>query len=306
MGLLSKTVCSICGEKTGMGAKAILDGSVCSKCRSRFSPYFKHYENLTADEVREHLKYREMNLAKLKQFRPTKLLFSARNEDEEISGGTVYVDENKKQFLVSEDNNYVARNVDLFDYSDFYSISYSVEGTSYIIIFLKVFSKACNSIVDFEIEWDLYFPDEKGAKGKESPKFKEVLTIMKDNECFFNSMLDKPSVSKDTSNYVNVRCPNCGALTTTNERTATCEYCGSTYANPFFVDQSIMSSSNKSVTENTEQDDENLFEDIDVSEKPNNKKGKVALKVALGVLTGGVSLIPDAVNVVKNKGKERE
>ena len=67
-----------------------------------------------------------------------------------------------------------------------------------------------------------------------------------------------------------------------------------------------MSSSNKSVTENTEQDDENLSEDIDVSGKPDNKKGKIALKVALGVLTGGVSLIPDAVNVVKNKGKERE
>ena len=35
-----------------------------------------------------------------------------------------------------------------------------------------------------------------------------------------------------------------------------------------------------------------------------SKAGKVALKVALGVMTGGVSLIPDAVNAVKKKNKK--
>ena len=42
-------------------------------------------------------------------------------------------------------------------------------------------------------------------------------------------------------------------------------------------------------------------------EKPapaKSKKGKVAMKVALGVMTGGVSLIPDAVSAVKKKSKK--
>ena len=35
------------------------------------------------------------------------------------------------------------------------------------------------------------------------------------------------------------------------------------------------------------------------------KKGKVALKVALGVVTGGVSLIPDAVSAVKRNNTKK-
>jgi DNA-directed RNA polymerase subunit M/transcription elongation factor TFIIS len=38
--------------------------------------------------------------------------------------------------------------------------------------------------------------------------------------------------------------------------------------------------------------------------KKKGKAGKVALKVALGVMTGGVSLIPDAVNAAKKKDKK--
>ncbi len=40
------------------------------------------------------------------------------------------------------------------------------------------------------------------------------------------------------------------------------------------------------------------------AEPAKSKKGKIALKVAVGVLTGGVSLIPDAVDAAKKKGKK--
>ena len=84
MGLFSKTVCNICGASVSLGSKPLIDGNVCGKCRSMCSPHLTHYSKMTADEIREHIKLRERNLADLKQFRPSKVFLSARNEDEEV------------------------------------------------------------------------------------------------------------------------------------------------------------------------------------------------------------------------------
>ena len=88
--------------------------------------------------------------------------------------------------------------------------------------------------------------------------------------------------------------------------TATCNYCGLTFANNFFRSKEVHAPTDKkSVVENlATPDDENTQENKPAADK--SKAGKVALKVALGVMTGGVSLIPDAVNAVKKKDKENE
>lgn len=233
MGLFSKnnTICNICGGNAGIGSKTILDGKICRQCCSKLSPEFNHYSNMSADDVRLHLKYRAANLSKLKAFRPTKILLVARNE-EEIYGGKVYVDENRKEFLFSETNDYLNQNVNLFDYSDFKSFSYTVDN-SYILIKIMAFSKACNSIIEQEFEWDLYIPESFRRHPKESPEYKEAIAIVQDTEKFFNAMLEKTSESA-VCIPVNVRCPNCGAITVASGKTATCTYCGSSFINTLY------------------------------------------------------------------------
>ena len=311
MGLFAKknVVCNICGGSVGLGSKAIADGYICNKCYSKKSPEFEFCSDLTTDDFREHLEYREENLENLKQFRPTKIWFAPRNEEEYVDGGKIYVDENRKEFLFSEQNDYVKRNVNLFKYSDFKCFVYTLE-KSYIMIKVMAFSRACNSIIEHEIEWDVYIPEEFDRKPQKSPQFKEAVEIVQKAEKFFNAMLEKP-ISKPVAPsepvcFYNVSCPSCGALTTTSEPTATCNYCGLTFANNFFRSKEVHAPTDKkSVVENlATPDDENTQENKPAADK--SKAGKVALKVALGVMTGGVSLIPDAVNAVKKKDKENE
>ena len=234
MGLFSRNnaVCSICGENAGMGSKTIIDGKICRQCCSKLSSQFNHYSNMTVDDVRSHLKYRADNLAKLKEFRPTRILLTARHENEEIYGGKVYVDENRRTFLFSETNDYLNRNVNLFKYSEFKSFSYNTEN-SYILIKILAFSKECNSIIEQEFEWDLDIPDAFRRKPKESPEYKEAVAIVQDTEKFFNAMLEN---SSESAGYIpiNVRCPNCGAITAANGRTVTCTYCGSSFINTLY------------------------------------------------------------------------
>ena len=230
MSLFSKTTCSICGANFRVTGRYISDGIVCGQCRSKFSPYLEHYNNMTIADVREHLKYREKNLAALKQFRPTRVLLTARSEDEGVFGGQIYVDENRRQFLIADDKNYVATNNDLFDYSDFKSFSYTVDG-EVILIKLMAFSKACNSIIEQDFEWDLYIPENYKRKPKESPEYKEAINTIQEIDKFFKSMSDNRIGSGSS---VNIRCPNCGAMTTIIGRADNCKFCGATIENTFF------------------------------------------------------------------------
>lgn len=232
MGLFSKTVCNICGATVSMGAKPILDGYICSKCRAKCSPQLTHYKNMNADEMREHIKYMEKNLAELKLFRPTRVLLAARTEDEDVIGGQIYVDESRRQFLVSEDKNYIAKNVILYDYSDFKSFNYSPDEDC-ILMKLMAYSKACNSIDEYEIEWDLDIPEAYKRKPQESREFKEGMSIVQEIERFFNSMVDN-TIGSASVNVVNIRCPNCGAMTAVTGQADNCKFCGSTIVNTFY------------------------------------------------------------------------
>ena len=232
MGLFSKTACSICGANAGIGSKTIMDGCICGKCRAKCSPKLTHYNNMNADEVREHIKYMEKNLADLKLFHPTKVLLAARTEDEDVFGGQIYIDESRRQFLVSEDKNYIAKNVLLYDYSDFKSFNYSPDN-GYIVMKLMAYSKACNSIDEHEFEWDLDIPEAYKKKPQESPEFKEGMSIVQEIERFFNSMVDN-TIRSACVNVVNIRCPNCGAMTAVTGQADNCKFCGATIANTFY------------------------------------------------------------------------
>ena len=104
-------------------------------------------------------------------------------------------------------------------------------------------------------------------------------------------------------------CPACSGMMSIDDYgyKAICNSCG----REVIVDSSNAPSSayreiNKSASavENKPSTNEKPVEK-EKTEPEKSKKGKVALKVAVGVMTGGVSLIPDAVDAVKKKGKKK-
>lgn len=105
-------------------------------------------------------------------------------------------------------------------------------------------------------------------------------------------------------------CPSCGGIMNLDNYgfKATCTSCG----REVIVDASNAPDSayreiNKprtiTINEDKSVPEEESVQENDPAQKK-SKAGKVALKVALGVMTGGVSLIPDAVIAAKKKGKK--
>lgn len=243
MGLFSKNkeTCSICGANVGFGSKPLSNGYICKQCRAKISPYLNYYTRLTADEMRDHLKYREDNFANLRKFNPTKILLAPRTEDDEIDGPRVFLDENRREFLFSVDNNYMKRNSDLFEYSDFRSFSYSVFSDNPYRVFsitVKAYSKASKSIIEENCEWTFCASEEYESNPEASPEYKDFLTEILDTERIFNSMSETSSGASSNS-PVNIHCPHCGALANANGKTANCTFCGSTFINPLFESENV-------------------------------------------------------------------
>ena len=104
-------------------------------------------------------------------------------------------------------------------------------------------------------------------------------------------------------------CPSCSGVMNIDDYgyKATCACCG----REIIVDSSnAPASAYREMTKqigNTVPETTPVTNDKPATENPapaKSKKGKVAMKVALGVMTGGVSLIPDAVSAVKKNGKK--
>ena len=62
MGLFSKKICVICGEKAGLLSRLKLenDDFVCGNCQKKLSPFFDHKDKVhTEKEIRDHIAWRE-------------------------------------------------------------------------------------------------------------------------------------------------------------------------------------------------------------------------------------------------------
>jgi len=250
MGLFSNiaTVCSICGSNIiGIGAQSIADGKICSNCKAKVSPYLKHIEGMTAPDVFEHIKCREQNRADLEWFEPTRILLAPRSFEDELYGVPIYVDDNNRKFLFSNNNDYRHMNADLFDFSDFRSFTYTegrMDKRGYIHITVRVYSVPCKSIIEQTYEWSVELPFKYRKKPQDYGPYYEILSEVKLTEAFFNYMasnsseqFDVPDLTDDVE--VNLSCPNCGAVTSASGPTATCEYCGLTFENEYYQESDI-------------------------------------------------------------------
>ncbi len=96
-------------------------------------------------------------------------------------------------------------------------------------------------------------------------------------------------------------CPSCGGMTSIDDYgyKAICTSCG----REIIVDSSNAPASAYREINKPSSCSEKKEEVKEKNDPAKPQKGKIALKVAVGVMTGGVSLIPDAVEAVKRKGK---
>ncbi len=119
MGLFDKKYCDICGKEIKLlGNRKLDDGNMCKDCASKLSPWFSGRRHTSVAAIKEQLEYRKQNEAKLSGFTPSKIIGKRYK---------VYIDENRKQFLVSASSNWRNNNPDLISISDVRDIKITVD-----------------------------------------------------------------------------------------------------------------------------------------------------------------------------------
>lgn len=119
MGLFDKKECAICGKKVGLlGSRKVEDGTICSDCNKKLSPFFSERKRSTVDDIRKQLEYREQNKQNLNMFNPSRVYGH---------GTKIYIDDAQRKFCVSRKSDYRAENADLIDFTQVTTCTYTVD-----------------------------------------------------------------------------------------------------------------------------------------------------------------------------------
>ncbi len=120
MGLFDKKECAICGKSVGMlGSRKVEDGTICSDCTKKLSPFFSERKRSTVAEIQQQINYREQNKQELMHFSPTRTLGENSTK--------IYLDERQRKFVVSRKTDYRAENADIIDIAQVTNVRYDVE-----------------------------------------------------------------------------------------------------------------------------------------------------------------------------------
>ncbi len=235
MGLFDKKYCDICGEKIGLlGNRKLEDGNMCKDCAKLLSPFMTDRRQSTLDEIKEHLKYREDNKEKVAAFSPTKV----------IGGKTkIYFDEDKRQWLVSDDRDWRGENPDIMDFSqvtgcildidenkreeyrelsDGKRVSYNPPRYEYSYYFDMIIhvNSPWFSEIKFRINDD-HIEQRGGVEYREAQnnanEIKNTLEQIRTDE--------REAVTAANTPKVATKCPHCSATTIPDDN-GCCEYCG--------------------------------------------------------------------------------
>ena len=106
-----EAACSLCGEKlTRYGNKLLKDGILCRNCAKLASPWLssEDYKNLSIEDMKRHMAYREANKEKLEHF------LSEKTVEGKYS---LYLDETNGQFMISKRKDPIKANADVIPFS---------------------------------------------------------------------------------------------------------------------------------------------------------------------------------------------
>ena len=109
--------CVICGEPLSRyGNKVCSEGAICRDCVRKASEWLDDgdYQQMSADDFRQHLQYREANKEVLKAFKA----------DRSVAGKyALYLDDNRQQFVFSRRKDYKRNNDDAAAFGDITQIN---------------------------------------------------------------------------------------------------------------------------------------------------------------------------------------
>ena len=107
MGLFAKKFCDICGEQIKfLGNRKVEDGNMCKNCADKLSPWFSDRRRTTLNDIKEQLRDREANKARVAAFRADTTLGEMAK---------VLIDRRKGQFIVLASGRGMDDNPDVFD-----------------------------------------------------------------------------------------------------------------------------------------------------------------------------------------------
>ena len=113
--------CILCGkEAVSFGSRTITAGWLCGECIEKMSPWFRLRQDITPEELRTHLEYRENNKARLSDFCPTARLWK---------NPTLYLDDVHRKFTVSDalTKYFPMENPDILDYAQILQCDVEIE-----------------------------------------------------------------------------------------------------------------------------------------------------------------------------------
>ncbi len=120
MGIFDKKECAICGNKVGLlGARKVEDGTICSDCTKKLSPFFSERKRSTVADIQQQLAYREQNKQNLARFNASRTLGTGSTK--------VIVDDTQRKFVVSKKSDFRAENADIIDISQVTNVRYEVK-----------------------------------------------------------------------------------------------------------------------------------------------------------------------------------
>lgn len=224
MGLFDKKYCDICGKEIKfLGNRKLDDGNMCKDCAAKLSPWFSGRRHTSVAAIKEQLQYRENNQAKLAQFNPKKIIGTYYK---------VYIDEDKKQFAVTNMSNWRNANPDLLNFSDISGMKIEIKEDSDEITYKDAEGKQVSYDppryeyeYDFNVHIDVnhkYFDDldfrlnSTKPDSRDSEQYKELVRM---SDELMTALVGRHFVddSAPTPTYTGTAqegewfCPNCGS-----------------------------------------------------------------------------------------------
>lgn len=119
MGLFDKKFCDFCGKKIGLfGNNKLKDANMCGECAKKLSPWFTGRRQSTKAEIQQQMSYREGNQKEVNAFHTTRTL--GKNTK-------LYLDEDKRKFVVTDARDLRAANPDVLDYAQVTGCDFDIE-----------------------------------------------------------------------------------------------------------------------------------------------------------------------------------
>ena len=94
MGLFKKEDCVICGGKTGLLDKKVLNGKICKDCKNKLSPYFDNYKNSDKVLLEAQIALRNVDAVTASDYNFNKVFGEF---------GVILIDEENKRFIAFPD-----------------------------------------------------------------------------------------------------------------------------------------------------------------------------------------------------------